>query len=60
MGDARLAIINEQVGRMNALSWAVIVIPSMAFLIFVLWYVFHGIKKITNLEMKDLMRDQNS
>jgi hypothetical protein len=60
VGDARSAIINEQVGQMNALSWAVIVIPSMAFLVFVLWYVFHGIKKITGLEMKDLMRDQRS
>lgn len=58
IGDARGAIINEQVAKMNALSWAVIVIPSMAFLIFVLWYVFHGIKKITGLEMKDLMREQ--
>jgi len=60
VGDARSAIINEQVGQMNALSWAVIVIPSMAFLVFVLWYLFHGIKKITGLEMKDLMRDQRS
>jgi len=60
VGDARSAVINEQVAKMNALSWAVIVIPSMAFLIFVLWYVFHGIKKITGLEMKELMRDQKS
>jgi hypothetical protein len=57
VGDARSAIINEQLGKMNGLSWAVIVIPSMAFLVFVLWYLFSGIKKITGFEMKDLMID---
>lgn len=60
IGDARGAIINEQVAKMNGLSWAVIVIPSMAFLVFVLWYLFHGIKKITGLEMKDLVKDQRT
>lgn len=60
LGDARGAIINQQLGKMNALSWAVIVIPSMAFLVFVLWYLFSGIKKITGLEMKELIKDQRS
>lgn len=60
IGDARGAVINEQLAKMNALSWAVIVIPSMACLIFVLWYLFSGIKKITGYEMKDLIKDQRS
>lgn len=58
VGDARSAIINEQLAKMNGLSWPVIVIPSMVVLVGVIWFFFKGLNKLTGLEMKDLMIEQ--
>ena len=45
----------EELGRMTALSYPVIVIPSMILLITALWYLFSQIKKITGEELDDFI-----
>jgi intracellular septation protein A len=45
----------EELGRMTALSYPVIVIPSMILLIAALWYLFAQIKNITGEEIEDFI-----
>ncbi|MDN3648593.1 VC0807 family protein [Reinekea marina] len=49
----------EELGRMTALSYPVIVIPSMVVLGFAMWYLFTQLKKLTHLPLDDLMVDQS-
>jgi len=53
---AKSQVINEQVAKMTSLGYVFILIPSMVFLILVFWYFFAGLKKMTGLEMKDLLK----
>lgn len=48
---------NEELGEMTALSYPVIVIPSMLVLILALWYLVRSIKKYTHLELNDIFHD---
>lgn len=45
----------EELGRMTALSYPVIVIPSMILLVGALWYLFAQIKKITGEELDNFI-----
>ncbi len=45
---------NEELGRMTALSYPVIVIPSMAMMMIALWYLFKSIRRHTDLAMEDI------
>lgn len=45
----------EELGRMTALSYPVIVIPSMILLIAALWYLFAQIKNITGEDIDDFI-----
>lgn len=47
----------EELGRMTALSYPVIVIPSMLMLIAALWYIFSQIKKLTGEELEHFLAD---
>jgi len=47
----------EELGRMTALSYPVIVIPSMLMLIAALWYIFAQIKKLTGEELDHFLAD---
>ncbi len=49
---------NEQLGRMQWLSWPVIVIPSMGMMMLALWLLLGGIKKLTGLELEDVFHPQ--
>lgn len=51
---------NEELGRMIALSYPVIVIPSMVIMIIALWYLFAGIMKMTGLEFDEIIRVKES
>ncbi len=44
-----------ELGRMTWLSWPVIVLPSMAIMVFILWRLFGGIHRLTGLGMEELM-----
>ncbi|WP_158971604.1 VC0807 family protein [Paraglaciecola sp. L3A3] len=47
----------EELGRMTALSYPVIVIPSMIMLMAALWYLFSQIKKLTGEELEKFLAD---
>lgn len=47
---------NEELGRMTALSYPVIVVPSMIIMIAALWYLFHRIKRLTDLDLEQILK----
>ena len=47
---------NEELGRMNLLSWPVIVIPSMVMMMYALWRLIGGIRRLTGLAFEDIFR----
>lgn len=47
---------NEEIGRMTALSYPVIVIPSTIVLGFTLWQLLRGIKRLTGLDLEAIFR----
>lgn len=49
---------NEELGRMSVLSFPVIAVPSMIFMIFILWYLFSSLKKLTHLTTSEIMSDK--
>ena len=50
------AAFNGELAKMHLLSWPVIVLPSMAMMMLVLWRLMHGIKALTGLELDDIFR----
>jgi len=49
------AAANAEIGKMNALSFPVIALPSTIVMVIAIFYVFHQIKKLTHLNLEDLM-----
>ena len=47
---------NEELGRMTALSYPVIVVPSMIIMIATLWYLFNRIRKLTDLDLEQIIK----
>jgi hypothetical protein len=45
---------NAELGRMNLLNWPVIVIPSMAMTLYVLFSLIKGLTNLTGLQMEDI------
>jgi hypothetical protein len=45
---------NGELGKMHLLSWPVIVLPSVAMMMFVLWRLLRGITILTGLELDDI------
>jgi hypothetical protein len=50
------AEFNAELAKMHILSWPVIVVPSMAMMVFVLWRLLGGIKRITGLELEAIFK----
>lgn len=46
---------NQELGKMTALSYPVIALPSTAVMMLALWYLFHKIHKLTGLEPEDII-----
>lgn len=51
----RSTLLNEQIAKMTSLSVFVIMVPSMIFMLAIFWYLFHGIKSLTNIKAEELM-----
>ena len=47
---------NEEVGRMMAWSWPIIVVPSMVLMMAALWLLLRGIRRMTGLELESVLR----
>lgn len=46
---------NAELGKMNVLSWPVIVIPTMFITVFALWRLVSGIKRLSGLTFEEMM-----
>lgn len=55
--DAQSVALNDQIAQMTTWSMAVILVPSMIFLMGIFWYLMRGIKNTTGLKMEELLRD---
>jgi hypothetical protein len=54
--SAQAAILNDQIAKMTSAGFAVIMVPSIVFMIFILWFFMRGIHKLTDLESQDYMK----
>ncbi len=52
------AEFNAELGKMTALSFPVIALPSTAIMLVALWYIFSQLKKMTGLALDDMMADK--
>lgn len=43
-----------QLGRMTWLSWPVIVVPSLAIMVVILWRLFRGVHRLTGLDLESV------
>lgn len=55
--EAHSLVLNEQIAKMTTWSMAVIMIPSMIFLMGIFWYLMKGINQFSGLKTEELMRD---
>ncbi len=53
----RATILNSQIAQMTWLGFVVIAIPSILILLAVLWHLLHGIRKLTDLTLNDLLKN---
>jgi hypothetical protein len=51
---------NEQLGRMNLLSWPVIVLPYMAMTMYVMWRLLSGFTRLTGLELEEIFHSSKA
>jgi len=56
VSDSGTDAFNNELGTMNLWSYPVIVLPCMVITIFAMFYVFRNIKRITGLELEDIVR----
>ena len=47
---------NDQLGKMTWMSWPVIVVPSMAIMMFALWRLLKGLEKLSGLTVDEILR----
>ena len=52
-----LAQFNAELGKMNALSWPVIAIPSTIIMMLALWKLISGLTKLTGLKFEEMMHE---
>lgn len=53
---AHAAVLNEQIAQMTWKSYLVIVIPSMAFMLFIFWYLLRGVNRLTGLTVEEVVK----
>lgn len=56
VSDPGTAAFNEELGRMTALSFPVITVPSLVVMMIALQYLIRGITRLTDLELPDILR----
>lgn len=55
--EAQSLALNDQIAQMTTWSMAVIMVPSMIFLMGVFWYLMRGIKKHAGISMEELIHE---
>ncbi len=56
--DPGTPIFNEQLARLHALHWPVVVLPSTALLMFCLWRLLKGLEKLTGLPQDQILNTE--
>ncbi len=54
--EARAIALNHQIAQMTTWSALVIVLPSMIFLIGILWHLLRGIRDLTGLQTEEILK----
>lgn len=54
--EAQSVILNDQIATMTTWSMAIIMVPSMAFLLGIFWYLMKGVKKYSGLNTDELLK----
>lgn len=60
VSQAGSVAFNEELGRLTALSYPVIALPSTAMLMLILWFVLRRLKMLTGLTLEQVMLDGKS
>jgi hypothetical protein len=47
---------NQELGRMTAMSWPMIVLPCMLVMGFSLWHLGSGIRRLTGLDWENVLK----
>ncbi|NUN07137.1 MAG: hypothetical protein HUU57_15435 [Bdellovibrio sp.] len=55
--DAQSLVLNEQIADMTTWSMAIIMVPSILFLLGIFWYLMRGIKEFSGLSIDQLMQE---
>ncbi|HCJ11745.1 MAG: MFS transporter [Verrucomicrobia bacterium GWF2_51_19] len=58
--DTGTAQFAEELGRMTAMSYPVIVVPCSIVMIFALWKLIAGVRKLTGLQLAEVLLDEKS
>ncbi len=54
--DAKSLLLNHQIAQMTTWSMAVILVPTMIFLVGILWYLLRGIRDLTGLQTEEILK----
>jgi uncharacterized protein YqhQ len=55
--EAQSIILNEQIAKMTTWSMAVIMVPSIIFLLGIFWYILKGVKNYSGLSTEELLKE---
>lgn len=55
--DVQSTVLNEQIAKMTTWSMAIIMVPSMIFLLGIFWYLMRGIKQHSGLSTEELLKE---
>ena len=55
-GEAKSQILNQKIAEMTTWSSVVIVVPSILFLMVILWHLLKGIRELTGLQTDDILK----
>lgn len=50
---------NQEIATLTWVSWVVITVPTMAILIYALWRLINGLKKLTGLDFEGLLHEHH-
>jgi hypothetical protein len=53
---AKSVLLNEQIAKMTSYAVAIIMIPSVGFLSFILWHLLKGIRDLTGLKTDQILK----
>lgn len=55
--EAQSLMLNDQIAEMTTWSMAIIMVPSILFLLGIFWYLMRGIKQYSGLSTEDLLQE---